>query len=193
MENKVKWNVSTKVEKFESYQDYVEGNISEIKMLDGNTLLNCGVTDLWDLVVGNDNQPRVTPTTLEPFDNSHSYIGVGDNDTAPTDKTKTGLLGTTNIWYKKVDATYPIVAANKVTFKATFYGTGAPEPYNQASFTWNEWSVARGVIDPSSYGDLDNPTDIADAIHNNLNRKVEEMGTKAGAATWVITVEISLT
>jgi hypothetical protein len=132
---------------------------------------------------------------LEPFDNSHSYIGVGDNDTAPTDKTKTGLLGTTNIWYKKVDATYPIVAANKVTFKATFYGTGAPEPnkVNQASFTWNEWSVARGVIDPSSYGDLNNPTDIADAIHNNLNRKVEEMGTKAGAATWVITVEISLT
>jgi hypothetical protein len=131
---------------------------------------------------------------VEHFDNDHSYIGVGDSDTA-AQKTDTGLLATTNIWYKKVDATYPVVAANKVTFKATFYGTGAPSPNNvdQASFAWEEWSVARGIIDPSGLGDLDNLTDIGDAINNNLNRKVEQMGTKAAAATWVITVEISLT
>jgi hypothetical protein len=99
-------------------------------------------------------------------------------------------LATTNIWYKKMDAGYPVVSANKVTFKATFTGTGSGASA-EAAFAWEEWTVARGITTPLE--DLDDTTAIAAAIKKNLNRKVEPMGTKASAATWVITVEISLT
>jgi len=185
MENKVKWNVSTKVEKYNSHKAFLNGEISEVKIFDGNMLLDVGVTDLWNLVIGANNQS----STIENYDNDHSYLGVGDSTTAAL-KAHTGLLATTNVWYKKMDTSYPAVNGNKVTFKATFTGTGSGGSA-EAAFAWEEWTVARGVITPS--GTLDDTATIATNIHKNLNRKVEAMGTKAGAATWVITVEISLT
>jgi hypothetical protein len=185
MENKVKWNVSTTVEKFNTHQDYIDGKISEINRIDGNLLLDGGVTDIWKLVAGETNQGGST----EHYDNDHSYIGVGDSTTVAS-ASQTGLQALTNIWYKKMDTSYPTVATNKITFKSTFTGTGGGGDA-EAAFAWEEWSIARGVITPSE--PLDDTTIIASEIYKNLNRKVESMGTKSSAATWVITVEISLT
>jgi len=185
MEHKVKWNVATKIEKYDSDSDFRAGNVSEVTMIDGNLLLNVGVTDLWNLVTKKNNQGA----SLEHYDELHTYIGVGDSTTAAV-KTQEGLQASSNIWYNKMDSGYPQVTANKVTFKATFTGTGSGGDA-QAAFSWEEWTVARGV--ESAGEDINSPARVATHINKHLNRKVESMGTKVAQATWVITVEISLT
>lgn len=111
----------------------------------------------------------VTGTTgLTYFDASHSYIGVGDG-TTPEDPTQTGLQGT-NKTYKLVDSGYPQVSGNIVKFRATF----GPDEGNHA---WNEWTISNGNSDSAV----------------NLNRKVQNMGTKASGATWTIEVQLQIT
>jgi hypothetical protein len=211
----IKWNVMTTIEKYNNSEDFLSKNVSEIKQIEGNMLLSEGVLDIWRLMSGANNEPSSAPTSIVHYDNLHSYIGVGTSNTAPS-AGDGGLLGGVSAgaqFYKEVDSAptpFPVVSGNKITFKSTFYGEGAPPPYNhpEAVFEWNEWSVARGV-DKTTIPSYDYPspgdprtdvkkvfggTDNIDTyIKNNLNRKQEAMGTKASAATWVITVEISLT
>jgi hypothetical protein len=107
-------------------------------------------------------------TGLTYFDGAHSYIGVGDG-TAAEDPSQTGLQGT-NKYYKLVDSGYPQVSGNAVKFRATF----GP---NEANFSWKEWTVANGNSDAAV----------------NLNRKVQDMGTKASGTTWTIEVQLQIT
>ena len=100
------------------------------------------------------------------FNNANAYIGVGDSSTAHA-FTQTDLSAATNKLRKGMDATYPQVAGNVLTFKATF-GTG------DANFAWNEW----GVFNAASAGVM-------------MNRKVESLGTKTSAQTWALTVTIT--
>jgi hypothetical protein len=200
METKAKWNVSTTIEKYATHEDYLNGVVSEIKKIDGNKLLSAGVTDLWRLVAGIDN----TGSGQEHYDYDHAYIGVGDDatlDNDPAQSTWNGLVSTANVWYKKMDLNYPAVTANKITFKSTFTGSGTNND-PEAPWAWREWSVARGAATPTEdfydaaqAGTVFTPSTgwLASNINMNLNRKAEEMGTKAPQATWVITVEISLT
>jgi hypothetical protein len=67
-----------------------------------------------------------------------------------------------------MDATYPQVAANVLTFRSTF-GT------SEAHFAWQEW----GVFNASTGGTM-------------MNRKVESLGTKTSSQSWQITVTITL-
>ena len=103
-----------------------------------------------------------------PWNNANAYIGVGDSDTAES-ADQTGLLGT-NKAYKGMDSGYPQYGSNQqARWQATF---GAAE----ANFTWNEITVANGSSD--------------DAV--NLNRKVQNLGTKASGTTWVAQLTITL-
>lgn len=128
--------------------------------VNGNILLIEGANFIWRAVRGD--------TGLTYFNEANSYIGVGDG-TASASASQTGLQGT-NKFYKKVDAGYPTITDNKITFRATFGGT-------EANFAWNEWTVANG------------PSDAA----INLNRKVESLGTKSSGTMWILQVELSLT
>lgn len=106
--------------------------------------------------------------TYTPFNSANAYIGVGDG-TAPASPTQTGLQGA-NKYYKGMDSGYPIYGTGqKAVFRATFGG-------DEANFTWNEWTVANG------------PSDAA----VNLNRKVENLGTKSPGSTWILQVELSI-
>ena len=107
-------------------------------------------------------------TGLTYFDGANSYIGVGDG-TAPEDPSQTGLQGA-NKYYKLVDSGYPQVSGNAVKFRATFGS-------NEANFSWKEWTVANGNSDAAV----------------NLNRKVQDMGTKASGTTWTIEVQLQIT
>lgn len=126
---------------------------------EGNVFLIEGINFLWRMARGD--------AGLTPFNEANSHIGVGDG-TASASPTQTGLQGA-NKYYKRVDAGYPIIADNKITFRATFDGT-------EANFAWNEWTVANGSSD--------------DAV--NLNRKVESLGVKSEGATWVLQVELTI-
>jgi hypothetical protein len=103
-----------------------------------------------------------------PFSNANSYIGVGDSTTAFA-ATQTDLIAATNKLRKAMDATYPQLATNVVTFRSTFATT-------DANFAWQEW----GVFNASSAGTM-------------LNRKVESLGTKTSAQTWQFTVTLTFT
>jgi len=103
------------------------------------------------------------------FDNGDAYIGVGDDATAAV-ATQTGLQATTNKKYNPMDTSYPTYGSSqKVTHRATFAS-------GDANFHWQEITVANGNSDAAK----------------NLNRKVQDMGTKAAQTSWVATLENTL-
>lgn len=109
----------------------------------------------------------LTTGTGTAFNNGNSYIGVGDSATAFA-AAQTDLQAATNKLRKAMDATYPQVAANVITFRSTFATT-------DANWAWQEW----GVFNASSAGTM-------------LNRKAESLGTKTSAQTWQFTVTLTL-
>jgi hypothetical protein len=146
--------------------EYLLDNFELIQALGfrGNCLLNEGINELWTLVAG---------TGATKFDHDNACIGVGDDATAagPTD---TGLKGAENAGshklYKAMDTSYPTYGSSqKVTHRSTYASA-------DAIFHWQEITVANGNSDASK----------------NLNRKVQDMGTKAALTAWVATLENSL-
>mgnify|MGYP001401675726 CR=1 FL=1 len=109
---------------------------------------------------------KVTAGTGTNFDNSNAYIGVGNGTTAFA-ASQTDLAGASKS-RRPMDATYPQVSANVITFRSTF-GTG------DANFAWEEW----GVFNASAAGTM-------------MNRVVGNNGTKSSAETKVVTVTITL-
>lgn len=109
----------------------------------------------------------LTTATGTFFNNANSYIGVGDSTTAFA-ASQTDLVAATNKLRKAMDATYPQVSTNTITFRSTF-ATG------DANFAWQEW----GVFNASSSGTM-------------MNRKVESLGTKTSAQSWQFTVTITI-
>lgn len=103
-----------------------------------------------------------------PFNNTNSYIGVGDSTTAYA-AGQTDLQAATNKMRKVMDATFPSGSTNVITFRSTFATT-------DANWAWQEW----GVFNASSAGTM-------------LSRKVESLGTKTSAQTWQFTVVLTFT
>lgn len=94
---------------------------------EGNCLLNTGIDEMWDLIVGDSSNH---------FNNTSAQIGVGDSNTAAS-PTQTDLLGS-NKTYKGMEATYPTSTSQKATFKASF-------GESDANYTWNEWVVKQST------------------------------------------------
>ena len=116
---KVRWII----EKYKNREDYRKGKPYEVKVIDGNILLNEGINEMWRLICGG---------TATAFDGT-SQIGVGDGTTAE-DATQTDLVGT-NTAYVTVDSDYPTYGTNqKAVWKATF-------DENTGNFAWNEFTV----------------------------------------------------
>jgi hypothetical protein len=95
---------------------------------EGNLLLNSGIDEMWDLIVGD---------SANHFDNTNAQIGVGDSTTA-ADATQTDLQAATNKAYKGMDTGYPMSASQQATFKASFGDS-------EANFAWNEWVVKQAT------------------------------------------------
>lgn len=155
-----KWNVLTRIEKFDNNSSLKEGVPDEVCEIPGNLLLNNGINAIWALFAGDteievevdDGSGNLVTTTLsiDPFNHDNSYIGVGnfhdlDGDWVNTveeedDETLTGPLK----MFMKMDTNedkadeYPIRGKNqKIIFKSTF-GPGV------ACFKWYEWCIANG-------------------------------------------------
>lgn len=100
------------------------------------------------------------------YNNASAYLAVGDSSTAWA-TTHTDLQAATNKLRKGMKATYPVTGTKKQTFQSDFL-TG------EANWVWNEW----GIFNAAAAGTM-------------LNRKVENLGTKA-SGTWTLTVDFSL-
>jgi hypothetical protein len=103
------------------------------------------------------------------FTNANARLGVGDSTTNATPLTYTDLQAATNKMRKAMDATFPTIATNVLTFQSTFATT-------DANWAWQEW----GIFNAASAGVM-------------LSRKVESLGTKTSAATWQLTATLTLT
>lgn len=145
----------------------------EIIEREGNLLMYGGISCLWQALIGNGT--ATAGQALTYFNNAQAAIGVGDSTTAAA-ATQTDLQAATNKLRKAMDATFPahtdgvVIGAASIQFKSTF-GT------SDANWAWQEWGV------------FNSPTA---ATGRMLNRKVESLGTKTSAASWALTVTLSL-
>lgn len=101
------------------------------------------------------------------FNNANSYLGVGDSTTAFA-ASQTDLQAATNKLRKAMEATYPTLATNVLTFRSLFATT-------DANFAWAEWAV----FNAASAGTM-------------MCRKVEALGTKTSAQSWQLTATITI-
>lgn len=150
-----RWQPRWKIEKY--HGEARPENLYAVEKFDGNLLLNEGITELLTLLIGG---------SATAFNNANARIGIGDG-TAVADATQTDLQGT-NKSYKAMDATYPQVSGQTVTFRSTF----GPD---DANYDWQEFVVDNGAT-----------------AGKTLNRKVENHGTKASGDTWVIELQITI-
>jgi hypothetical protein len=95
---------------------------------EGNLLLNSGIDEMWDLMVGD---------SANHFSNASTQIGVGDSNTAAS-PSQTDLQAATNKTYKGMESGYPTSTSQKATFKASFGDS-------EANYAWNEWVVKQSA------------------------------------------------
>lgn len=131
---------------------------ADVREQDGNILVTAGITLLLNLLIG-------AGGTV--YSNANAYLGIGDSTTAAAIG-QTDLQAASNKVRQAMDATYPQVATNVVTFRATF-GTGAGNFSIQEQGTFN--AAAAGTM---------------------LNRKVSDLGTKTSASTLQLTMTITI-
>tara|TARA_Y100000310_G_scaffold62455_1_gene57776 strand:- start:657 stop:1154 length:498 start_codon:yes stop_codon:yes gene_type:complete len=154
------WHVEAVLEKWDAEEDHLAGAPpNEVVREDGNLLLNEGITALLNLLTG---------ASEDAFNNSNSYIGIGDSTTTAA-ASQTGLSASSNKTYKAMESGFPSISGQTVSFKSIF-GSG------DANYVWNEWTVASGNSDSS----------------DNLNRKVAALGTKVSGSSWTLTVSITV-
>lgn len=152
---KAKWKPKWTIEKYDGNM-----NLYDTEEIEGNLLLNEGIEEFMKAACG--------ISGAVPFNNANAHIGVGDGTTA-ANASQTGLLGT-NQTYMPMDATFPKVEGQTVTFRSTF----GPNDGNHA---WREFTVSNGSSNSAK----------------NLNRKVESaLRTKANPDTWVIQLQITI-
>jgi len=159
MEDKIQWKPVWIVTKFADDSAFDKGEHFERNIVEGNLALNEGITRALNLLIGGGGTA---------FNNANSYLGVGDSATAAS-ASQTGLQAATNKLYKAMEATYPSIASQTVTFRSVF---GSSE----ANFAWEEFTVANGNSDASE----------------NLNRKVSSQGTKASGQVWTLDLQLTL-
>lgn len=185
-EQGLRWHCHTKVEKYVG--DITDDGLSvltgqlatpyDVVEIDSNLLMYGGASCMWQTLIGNGT--ATAAQTLTYFNNGNAYISVGDSSTAEA-ATQTELQAATNRVRKAMDATYPLhtdattSGAASIVFKSTFATT-------DANYAWQEWGVFNGA------GTGGPPTTGS----RMLNRKVQSLGTKTSAATWVLTVTLTL-
>jgi hypothetical protein len=131
----------------------------DVSSFEGNLLLNEGMTEALNLIGG---------ITADAYSNTNARIGVGDDDTAAA-AGQTGLQAVTNKTWKAMEATYPQVSDQTITFRSVFGSS-------DANYAWKEFTVVN----------------TADDTGDNLNRKVSDQGTKVSGQTWTVDLEITL-
>lgn len=155
-----KWVINWEVSKFTDKFAFEANEPYETCVAPQNVILDKGAELMLKLVCGIEG--------ATPFDKVNAKIGVG-SDTTPENPNQTGLLASSNKFYKTVESGYPQVSGRTMVFKAT-YDT------NEANFDWNEFSIVNG----------DGVGGIA------LNRKVQNLGKKV-SGIWSIQITISVT
>lgn len=144
-----------------------------------NGALNTGINSLWNIFFGNSSAANTGASPAGPnaiFNNAQARIAVGDSATAFA-ASQTWLQAATNKFAQVMDATFPSVSAQTISFRITVAG-------GNANFSWQEFVVDNGGGSNSTSTTLSGGAAI--------NRAVSNQGTKTAGQTWVPTVTITL-
>ena len=128
-----------------------------------NVLLDEGITELLNLLVASTSAGQL------PFNQTNTYLGVGNSTASSGLSTLTELVSTAAV-YVQCSTGYPQVSNQTVTWQSVFSS-------GQANFAWREFSLRNSA---TSTGRA-----------RNLNRRVSNQGTKVAGQTW--TASLSLT
>jgi hypothetical protein len=123
--DRLDWKVDAQVQKWHDSSDHEAGLApDEVLEMQGNLLLNAGITRLVNLLTGAGGTA---------YNAANSRIGVGNSTTAAS-AGQTDLQGASK-YFKLVDSVTP--SGQTVTWVATFGSS-------DANFAWEEWGVDNG-------------------------------------------------
>lgn len=146
------------IRKYKDYNDYMKGERPyEVSEFQDNILLNEGITRLLNLLTGGGGTN---------FGNASAWLGVG-NGSGSVGATQTGLSGTVQA-YRPMEATYPQISAQTVTWRSVYDGA-------TANTSWQEFTVSNG----------------SGNSNENLNRRQSDQGIKASGSTWTLDLAIT--
>lgn len=123
-----------------------------------NAYTNAGGVALLNLLIGAGGTA---------FNNANSYLGVGDSTTAFS-AAHTDLQAATNKLRKAMNATFPSLSGQVMTFKSTF-------TTSDANYAWQEIAI----FNASTAGTM-------------LCRIVNNYGTKTSSASWDLTYTLTV-
>jgi len=133
-------------------------NLYDVIMFENNSLLNEGINEMWKRIAGLGGTA---------YSEGNAYLGVGDSSTSVS-ASQEGLQGS-NKSFRPMDATYPQISNQTITFRSTF---GA----NDANFNWREYTVVNAASDTGK----------------NICRRAEDHGVKTNPDIWVLSLSITL-
>lgn len=127
MIEKAVWTIR-KFDVYDEYQLWLQGKTQpyETVEIQGNLLLNEGITRLQNLLIGGGGTA---------FSNAASYLGVG-NSSGSAGATQIGLSGSSQA-YRPMEGGYPSISNQTTTWRSIFAG-------DQGNFAWQEFTVANG-------------------------------------------------
>lgn len=114
------------IRKFQSYEDYLNNRPYEVSEINGNLLLNEGITRLQNLLIGGGGTN---------YGNAAAWLGVGNNSGTAA-AVQTGLSGT-SLAYRPMEGGYPSIANQTTTWRSVFNSA-------DGNFNWLEFTVANG-------------------------------------------------
>ncbi|KUG22374.1 hypothetical protein ASZ90_007853 [hydrocarbon metagenome] len=120
------------IHKYADHAAYLAGTPYAVSTFKQNVLLNEGIAEMWDLIIGAGGTA---------FSNANAYIGIGDSDTAAA-AAQTGLQAVTNKYYAEMASTYPSRSSQTVTWRGVVDG-------DHGNHAWKEFTVANGNSDSS--------------------------------------------
>ncbi|MFI6496894.1 hypothetical protein [Nonomuraea typhae] len=141
----------------------------DVADIHGNLITTAGLTRLTNLLTAGGGQAITNTSARIGVGNGAGTAAVGDTDLSAS-------AGSSNRWFRVMDATYPQVSAGVLTLKATF---GSAD----GNFAWNEFGI-----------DIGTPTVSSAATVNAtlFNHKTSiAQGTKASGQTWAATATVT--
>lgn len=160
-----KWTIC----RYLSDEDRINGNLPET-IVDGAGKILPGKSEFEGNVLLNEGITALLNLLIgaaeTAYSNANAYLGVGESTTAAS-ASQTGLQGATTT-FKAMESGYPSISGQTVTFRSVFGST-------DANNSWQEFTVVNASTDAG----------------DNLNRKVDDQGTKAAGQSWTLDLEIT--
>lgn len=169
IEDLIKMKKVWTIKRYKSHQDFLDGKLPDT-IVDAKGKVLPGESKFEGNVLLNEGITALLNLLIgaaeDAYSNANAYLGVGESTTAAA-ASQTGLQGA-SLTYAAMESGYPSISGQTVTFRSVF-GSAV------ANNAWQEFTVVNASSDSG----------------DNLNRKVDDQGTKASGQTWTLDLAIT--